>query len=190
MSSNLLIDGKHPKKIVIDYYDELINQVDIYAENILENIDKNAKNGVRMETIIKELKDSLNEEEIPDLYYTPILKQFEDPYSSKYTFENDSTIETNQEDLPIEKIVHLKRMQAIEVMKQLQKERLDEIKSTLVASTSVSEAIFGKQFCFLVKIDQENNEIKMKIDQENYNFKLLTIVVDFNLDKNEIYVIK
>jgi hypothetical protein len=33
-----LIDGKHPKQIVIEYYDDLIARVDVYAEEMLEKI--------------------------------------------------------------------------------------------------------------------------------------------------------
>jgi hypothetical protein len=37
-STTTLINGKHPKIVVIEYYDELISRVDVYAEELLETI--------------------------------------------------------------------------------------------------------------------------------------------------------
>lgn len=155
-----LIDGKHPKIVIIDYYDDLISQVDIYAEEYLEKLKKLAKND------FDGTKHKKCEDVVYDLNYQPDEK--------RVNKEDSFIINENINDY-----VYSERMKAIGVIKEIQKKRLEELKSSQIQPTSVEDALFGKQFCFLLKIKDENKNLNMK-------FRLLTLVVDFYLDKLQI----
>jgi hypothetical protein len=81
----------------------------------------------------------------------------------------------------VKDFVHSERMKAINEFKQLQKERLEELKLSKTRPTTVEQALFGgNKFGFLIKFDEESTfGMLMK-------FRLFAVVVDFYLDKNEI----
>lgn len=72
--------------MVIDYYDDLISEIDIYAEECLKKIpeDEYLK--------ICNLNDDCNDSGDSSLFYRPIEKQFEDPYGDEYKFDESEHI--------------------------------------------------------------------------------------------------
>lgn len=179
MQSSTLIKGKHYKQVIIDYYDDLIAQVDIYAEIILEKVsnseifkDYDEKSKIEEDEKINDLNSESN------LYFQSIESKFKDPYTSTYTFQPE-TIEFNETFL-VNDFVHSERIKSIEVLKHLQKTRLDELKSAPIKPNSTETALFGNKFGFLVNLNSENSKkVKMK-------FRLLTLVIDFYLEENDI----
>lgn len=178
---SVLINGKHPKQVIIDYYDDLIYKLDIYAEEYLKKIANNESFDDKNELLDKKLDQSDEETMNSDLYYQPIEKQFEDPYSDKYAL--DEPLKFNKACM-VKDFVHIERVRAIEVIKEIQKERLEEMKSTTSKPSSVEEALFGKKFGFLVEIDDYNEQVK------NMKFRLLTVIVDFYLEQDDIAYIE
>jgi hypothetical protein len=168
-----LIDGKHPKIVIIDYYDDLISQVDIYAEETLEKT-------ADYEYIVNiEQKEEDNYEDY-GLFHDPIDKRFDDPYTDKYKFDESLKVKS-QRSMLVKDFVHSERMKAINEFKQLQKDRLEELKLSKTRPTTVEEALFGgNKFGFLIKFAEESSFGILR------KFRLFAVVVDFYLDKNEI----
>jgi hypothetical protein len=163
-----LIDGKHPKVLAIEYYDKLVSDVDIYAEELLENTKDD-----------EYLNGSVYEPDFSQNFYESVEKQFEDTAIDKYKLE--------EEDDPINKVkvkdfVHSQRMRAIEAINAVQKQQVDELNAATKKPTTLEEALFANKFCFHINF-AEQGLIKPK-------FKLLTFVVDFYLDEKTIQEIK
>lgn len=169
---SVLIENKHPKVIIIDYYDDLISRVDIYAEDFLKKISLN-------EPLIelKEYVPSRDEDDEDMFYYQPISNQFEDTYSDKYKYCDDPG--PPQQVHLLKDFIHSKRMKAIEAIRLLQIKNLEELKASGGAPKLTRDELFEKTFGFLLKIDENNKKVKMK-------FRLLTIIVDFYLDKDSL----
>lgn len=150
--SSLINAGKHPKIVIIDYYDDLIAQLEVYAEEMLEMI-----------------KD--------DECFNNIGEQQSVEISENYSEKSNGSI-------LIKEFVNSERMRAINEIKRIQKERLEELKLGKTKPTSICEALFGdNQFGFLVNIPQLNVTKQMK-------FKILVVVIDFYLDKSDIKLIE
>jgi hypothetical protein len=62
--STTLIDGKHPKIVIIEYYDDLIAQVDVYTGETMKKVPKD-------EMIEAKSRDE-KAEDVLDSYYQPI----------------------------------------------------------------------------------------------------------------------
>jgi hypothetical protein len=170
-----LIDGKHPKIVIIDYYDDLISQVDICAEETLEKTQDD-------EYIVINIEQKEENNEDYGLFQHPIDKRFNDPYTDKYKFDDPLKVESHRGML-VKEFVHSERMKAINELKQLQKERLDELKLSKTKPTTVEEALFGgNKFGFLIKFDKKSNYFSGRL----MRYRLAAVVVDFYLDKNEI----
>jgi hypothetical protein len=181
MNITSLINGKHPKQVIIDYYDDFIAELDIYAEETLKNV-KNDEYVNDNDGYNKYIDRKESEESSSELFYQPIENRFRDPYNDKYTF--DGLIEESKSGLLLKDFVHLERMKAINEIKKLQKDRLEEFKLAKTKPTTIEEALFGgNKFCFLVKVD--TSYIAKRLI-----FKLLTVVVDFYLDKEDIEFVK
>lgn len=172
------INGKHPKRIVIDYYDDLISQVDIYAEDCLKKISDDDYLIEAQDDNFQDLEDSTNS------YYQRIEKQFEDPYSDEYKFnEEQQPLSRCNDKVLVKDFVHSQRMKAINEIKRMQKERLEELKTMKNKPNSTEEALFSHKFCFIVNLDEKKFLVKVK-------FKLLTLVVDFYLENKAILKIE
>lgn len=169
-----LIKGKTPKKIVIDYYDDLICQVEIYAEKCLKRL----KDDTSLMSVKED--DFVNPDE-SNLFYKSIERQFDDPYSGVYKFEPEAII--CNEKVLIKDFMNSQKVKVIGELKELQRQRLEEIeKATKNAPKSVEEALFSNNFSFLIKLERQRH-VKLK-------FKLLTLILDFYLDEKNIQDIK
>jgi hypothetical protein len=179
MSSSLsLIDGKHPKLVIIDYYDDLISRLEIYAEETLEKMKNNNNNNEHLSDDIGIVAEEIEQD--LGLSHFSIDKRFEDPFSDKYKFDEPVK---SYKGILVKNFVHSERMKAINELKQMQKNRLEELKMTQTRPTSTEEALFGagrSKFGFLVNIGEETKVGK------KMKFRLLAVVVDFYLEKADI----
>lgn len=187
-----LIDGKHPKKIVIDYYDDLIAQVDIYAEELLETIKDDAivnepslSHKKHLEDLDLDDQDELDKNYNNSYLYDPFERIYNDPYKCKYNFDVSPPLPPSQPPSPprqtpllVKDFVHSERMKAINLLKKFQKERLEELNKAIKRPSSVEEALFGNKFCILVEVGESNKKMKMI-------FRLVTVVVDFYVGKDQ-----
>jgi hypothetical protein len=174
--ASTLIDGKHYKIIVINYYDDLIAELDVHAEVTLDKYkDDNGFNKNH-----EQQQNVYNDDETQNEF-----EPFEDPYSFKYSFNDELVVPNAHADMVFQDFVHAERMRGINEMQKLQKDRLEELKVAKTKPTTFEEALFGgNKFGFLVEID-ENKFKKMPL-----KFRVLAVVVDFYLDKDQIEKIK
>jgi hypothetical protein len=178
-----LIDGKHPKVLVIDYYDNLVSDVDIYAEELL----KKTKDDEYFD-LDDYVDDDDDDEGMPDFskyFYQPIEKQFEDTAIVKYKFDEDHELfmKDKEKRVKVKDFVHSQRMKAIEVIKAVQKQQIEHLNAAKKKPKTLEEALFTNKFCFLINLEKIKR-IEMPI------YKLLTFIVDFYLDDKTIKQIK
>jgi hypothetical protein len=176
MSAASMKDGKHYKQVVIEYYDDLIAQVDAFAEEILEEIKDDEIFSEKINERRKRPKD-----ECDDFFHYRNDERYTDPYTIQYTLDEPVTSSNNG--VLVKEFVHNERLRAVNEFKRLQKQRLDELRLSKTKPSSVEEALFGgTQFGILVKIDEESNSI----DAKRMKFRQLAVVVDFYLDPEDV----
>jgi hypothetical protein len=180
MSSSTLINGKHYKQVVIEYYDDLIAQLDVHAEEQLEKFKNDDDfNKYESKKANKPTKEFYYKKE---KFFKEISKIFDIYSRTKYS---EFAISNETSELTFQDFVHVERMRGINVLKKLQKDRLEELKLAKVKPTTTGEALFGdKEFAFLLPIE-ESKYIEMSM-----KFRLLVVVVDFYLEKVQIEQIK
>jgi hypothetical protein len=167
-----LIDGKHPKIVIIDHYDDLIARLDVYAEETLEKL--------KGDEYINDYEKKEEYSYVEEFFnFDQIFER--DQNSDKYTF--DDPIQS-QRYILLKDFVHSERMKAINEIKQIQKDRLEELKLAKTRPTTVEEALYGaNKFGFLVNIEESKVGMSKK-------FKLQTILIDFYLDKEQIKLVE
>ena len=162
-----------PKMLIVDYYDDLIRDIDIYTEELLQKYSQDD-----LLTIAKPEK----------LDFCDEFVFFKNPYRIEY--ENDLKINVTQGSTKIHEYLNLVRSKAIEEINKAKEENLqryeinklrNKIDGTEEKLEEMRRELFEKKFCFLLRIDYD-----YIFNEENNNlFKLHTIVTDFYLDQYE-----
>jgi hypothetical protein len=179
--SSQLINGKHYKQVVIEYYDDLIARLDVNAEERMKQIKDDDEFSKYETTIINEREmkacDAEDNAERGFLglgFFESIHKRFDCP-SREDCFQ---PVYSKRHHGKFHDFVHCERMRGVNEMKKLQKDRLEEIKRAEKKPTTVEEALFGgEKFGFLIEIQE--NLAPMK-------FRLVVVVVDFFLENVHI----
>lgn len=192
--------SKHPKLIIIDYYDSLINQVDIYTE---EQLAKHTDSDVVTEAISKEdsfnTNSSYKTEENPDdldlessnanlkkiVNYQPYSKEVKYTYpEEKAKHEPPPPPMTN-----VHQFLNKMREEMIGQIKRYQEKSLkyyETIKNELKVQKLESEEeilgrLFEREFSFLIL--EKTSHCKAN---KNSPFNMYLIVLDFYVNKHEI----
>jgi sulfur relay (sulfurtransferase) complex TusBCD TusD component (DsrE family) len=173
--SSSLIDGKHYKQVVNDYYDDLIARLDVYAEERMEKIkDDVAFDKDENQNLID--KDRMRFLFIENHFIEGKTQSFRNPYSDEYKLDDESPVISNNAAISFKDCVHCERMRGVNEMKKLQKDRLEEIKMAKTKPTTIEEALFGgNKFGFLLEIDGKY------FVEMGLKFRFLVVVVDFYL---------
>lgn len=199
---------KHPKLIIIDYYDLLIRNVDIYTEEQLKKYTD--------ENVIEIVSDDLVLDKYSEKYENneenPIIMDFESPNANIYDlidkvpywrqsiYKYPKESEKAKNEPPpllsnVHKFLNNMRDEMIDELKKGQEAALknyekikNEIKVDKLASEeefdrSVVSRLFEKQFMFLLL----DNKYESK---NNSPFKLYLIVLDFYLNKHEKEILR
>lgn len=191
MSTSTLINGKHYKQVLIEYYDDLIAQLDIQAESTLDKFKddedfikgQNQKILDQEQNVVKISDNSFDEDDFFQQEYE--LETLNDPSIFKYSFVDEPVVKNAHDGMLFQDFVHAERMRGINEIKQLQKDRLEELKLAKIKPTSFDEALFGgNKFGFLVEIN-ESLFVEMRI-----KFRLLVVVIDFFIDMDHIEQLK
>lgn len=201
-----MVDFVSPKLVIIDYYDSLINQIDIYTEELIEKCQDNdlllhvfgGENPGRQKTTLgEELTNYQNGPEMFDFFI--------DPYNDEYDLDNASI--TNSKFVPgvtrIKEYLNSLRMSAIEEIRTAQEENIRyyesirnrvEIERNSEKIELLRSQIFSNRFCFLMRIVVENSPLSSSYLRSyprcDAIFKLFTIVVDFYMSDEEIDLLK
>ena len=163
-----------PKMLIVDYYDDLIRDIDIYTEELLEKYSQD-------DLLTIEAKPRPEKLDFCDEFVF-----FKNPYRIEY--ENDLKINVTQGSTKIHEYLNLVRSKAIEEINKAKEENLqryeinkerNKIDRTEEKVEEMKKELFEKKFCFLLRIDYIFNE------RNNNLFKLYTIVTDFYLDQYE-----
>ena len=191
------------KLMIIDYYDSLIQQVDIYTE---EQLGKYTEESViTFDDSDLDRSDSNEEEETPDfldlesqnttinqiISYNPYWKRSEYKYPKEKAKHEPSELSTN-----VHKFLNNIREEMIRELKKGQEEALkyyEKIKSEVKVDKLASEEemdrkinakLFENQIMLLV-LDKNS-----KSTNGNSPFKLYLIVLDFYLNRHERHLLK
>jgi hypothetical protein len=182
-----------PRMEIIDHYDLVINELDIYTEVLLEkSLPGNTiyvPQHFKAENIIK--SDVLS-------------KYTKDEYSFCYEYEQTKVPAR----LPIEDFINGARKKAIVELEKARKETLDYYNanksrferdwSKMIDSNErelFRQDVFGKKFCFGIEIavtEREYSTLKLEYKQNDPKitphptFKFCTVVADFYLSESEI----
>lgn len=166
-----------PKMLIVDYYDDLIRDIDIYTEELLEKYSED-------DLLTIEAKPKPQKLDLSDEFVF-----FKNPYKIEY--KNDLMINVTQGSTKIHEYLNLVRSKAIEEINKAKDENLQryEIKKdkykidradlTEKKVEEMRKELFEEKFCFLVRIDN------IFYEKNNNLFKLYTIVTDFYLDQYE-----
>ena len=185
-----IIDYKFhsPTMLIVDYYDSLISDIDIFTEEILE---KYSENDVLPDEPKVDLNDRFNNEKtFKDIENDKYHKFFEidsiiDPYRDEYKFDK---VPTNfiPGSTKLHDYVNQIRLKSIEEIKIVREENLQQYENNKdkfkcnrndLSPAKVEEMrreLFKEKFCFLLRID---NIFDVKIP-----IKYITIITDFYLD--------
>lgn len=185
-----------PKKLVFDYYDSLINKIDIYTEQLLEKftstdtIEFRARETTKRDVVyFQKRKESYGIESYNDPY------PYQDYKSSD--FQITKITRFNYRLLQTYDYLNSTRDQMIEKLREIQTEtlrKLDEIKHE-VAKINDDEEIHEKLFSLVFA---ERFPILLEIKKFNGNnghrnsipFKLFLLELDFYIHKSQAIVLK
>lgn len=188
----------NPKVSIINYYDHLINQIDLYTEKLLEKIDDDA--------LLREpeayqlgIADCIGDIE------AKIMEKLNLNYKRNYD-QNDFemhqvTIDAVAGQTKIRDYVNMVRERAISEVRLVQEQSLREYKKTVISpdyaesdeESTLREKIFANKFCFSLVIDQ-SPDVKARYFSrplENKSiFKMYICLVDFYMSSEDIKLLK
>lgn len=145
----------NPLKLIIDYYDSLVNQIDIYTEKVLEANSPSEQLVLNNETDNSNENNYFRNNQLSEIFYV-------DPNSEKFNIQ--FYVNKTREEM----ISMLRKLEdeTIKCYQQLKKsgDKLDKCDEETIMSV-----LFADNFPFIV---YQNS-------QENKQFKLFLIVLDF-----------
>ena len=196
-----------PKQLIVDHYDEVKQQVEIFVEGLLEKSHD-------FETHLWRDEDTEDDREthwhtvtrilFPDDYddsyddfdeYEKNIRGYKDPYTPEYEYEHDMSRVCSSDVLTPKHIrvrgyLELLLSKSIEELKKAENETLEryEINKHLykcdresLTDEKVAEMrrnLFSEKFCFMIQINRTNN------------FKKFLIISDFYLDETDLRLLK
>lgn len=170
-----------PKIIILNYYDSLVREVDIYSEKLLKKYSENDLLPPP-DPIVESRPDELKEPK------TFGVEQINDPfYLQRYNYDtitDQINVNVTPGQTRIRDYVNLMREKAIEKIRKVEEENLElykSIKKILDKHKPIEEQLFADKFCFLVEIDRS---ISKGI------FNLFIVSTDFYLNKSEVESLK
>lgn len=173
---------KTPRLLITDHYDKLIQQVDIYIEELLEKYNEHdllpVDNGE-----ISFLEPTSN-----DFY---VRDEYKDPYESKYEY-NTSKLDVTPGTTRIRDYLELIRSKSIEELKKAEKKALDNYEMnkllykydrdnlTVDRVEEMKRNIFKDKFCFMLQFNKPDICLL-----KNY-----LIIVDFYINNEDLNFIR
>jgi len=185
--------------LIVNHFDELTTNVDIYTEKLLARFDDNdlladfvnkeSKNDDKTE--MTEEDNQVNSEKDDACY---------DPYSEKYSYESCVPFEMPPESTTVKDFLNSCRQKLIDEMKEVKEEIFKSTESEeLIVDRErkddeyieeLKSRIFANRFCFILDI-QDINMNRQSLFEFTYSsdclFELCLIVSDFYMNSQEIY---
>jgi len=192
--------------LILDHYDSLLNQIDVYTEQQLEKYTEDDL-----------LKDRFNRNESKNEIYQPneyslgdtfqmkfeniSIQAYEDPYSDKYNYAECTSTNPRflSQFLKVRDYLNMIRLEAIGEIKKAQQEHLDYYEAnksefklddrimTKELIKNLKKEIFSKKYCFLLELEQLC--VIEQVPNASF-FKLHTVVTDFYLEECEEKILR
>lgn len=186
------------KLLILNYYDSLIRQIDIYAEQILalpdqrdlsklDDYDENV-----MRTLRAHDKRFGSEEAANNFAIKAYLNgRYEDPYESSYTYDSQSNMNgldtlRNMSAISTSTYVERARDEMIRRIQEIRDENVNYYEHTLKHRADLDEKmLFEKKFCFLVELNRNKfSSVLFAVERQvnesfSLPFNLFLIVLDF-----------
>lgn len=186
-----------PKILIIDYYDGLIREIDIYTEDTLR---KQSDGDMLLST---EEKTSKEEDKRSNKYGNQIetygVEARIDPYIDQYSYDQESQPQTFEPGTTLKQYLDSIRMRMIDELNRLQDETLRnyelikaQIQGRTESDNEVMSRLFENRFCFVLDIETicsilyDGSVEKMKPDLSS----LYLIIMDFYLSPEDIKLLK
>jgi hypothetical protein len=180
---------KSPKMLIIDHYDSMIRQLDIFTEELLDKCEEKDLENIMPKDDFKYKENDDSKSRSND------IDEFEDPYSEKYKYDMNKIVRIDG--VPpgttrFRDYIELVRTKSIEELKKAQQETLDsyEINKSLykydretLTDEKVEEMrknLFKDKFCFTLQINIDSNK----------KFKQITVFTDFYLNQEDLTHLK
>lgn len=209
-SANL---SRHPKLIILDYYQFLINEIDIYTQEQLERYtdDRLLTKTQPESTRIQQQTFDAAKFRIESVSYEGASwdESFRDSYSEEYECKQSESVYAPNKikmcdylnSIRDEMIVQIRRVEAENL------EHYEAIKSSLVKVDQdasgklyqkqvecLKKKLFEKKFCYLLELDKIWSESEQpgnkKLVLNNWPFKLCLVVLDFYLTPQQQSLLK
>ena len=174
------IEFLSPKLLIVDYYDSLINDIDIYTEELLDEYSQN--DILPFKPKIETCNTNIDTKNRNFFEIDSLLN----PYTADY--KNDMSIELTPGRTKIHDYLNKVRSKSIEEIKKVREENLqryDLNKKKLkydrndLKLEDLRRELFKEKFCFVLKIyNRYNKPIEIL-------FEMFTIVTDFYLEYND-----
>lgn len=146
------------KKLIIEYYDSLTNQIDIYAEQVLEKYKAEDKIRDKMNSVYLPNKQVNNNYLIPHYQWTSCEETlYIDPYLEKFPLKQELT---NVRFDPKTKKVH-------DYVNEMRQEMIDELK------IGEHETLVKCQRMMKEKQSIDTNEIESKLFENKFSFVII-----------------
>ena len=162
----------NPKLFIVDYYDSLISEIDIYTEELLEKYNEN--------DLLEE-----NPKEKDSFENATSINQY------KIEYKNELMIKVTPGSTKIHEYLNEVRSKAIEEINKVKHENLERLEMnkdkykydrsdmTIEKVGEMKKELFKEKFCFLIKV----NNCVLECQKSNTElFKLHLIVTDFYLE--------
>lgn len=178
--------------LISDYYDKLVNQIDVYTEKLAERFADTDKLPKEPQRIRRSLVDA-NDDEM----YGETFRQ--DPYSCEYKYADDISVDTGRVEPGVtraKEYLDLVRTKAIgeinkarehnlntyELRKDAYKINRDEMTDERLRE--LKSRIFAEKFCFLLMIDTFEGNPNQCL------YKLYTVITDFYLNRSDLNLLR
>lgn len=186
------IEFHSPKLLIVDYYDSLISEIDIYTEQLLEKYTENdlLPNEIKRDNMIMKYPTNQKSDfENKDFFE---IESMVDPYKEFYRFEKKQTNVT-PESTKVRDYLNLVRSKSIEEINKVKEENLsrydlnkdkykynrNELTTEIVED--MKRELFKDRYCFQLRIDR-----LFFTSVGSLPFQILTIVTDFYIDPDKI----
>lgn len=201
------ISSANVKLIILDYYDSIIRDIDIYAEKKLEKcketdmveIENNTNEQTDVDVIQSSYATNTHDAEWSDSEIENYgLENYLDSYMEKYNYDYEGTTNNQTKSMPnrikASDYINEIRDEMIDELKKAQKNALiyyESIKSNVnIKSISdlqernelVRELVLTKQSAFIIRIDNKQADFR---PAKKSRFKLYLVLIDFYLKSNE-----
>ena len=199
---------ENPKQLIVDHYDEVKQQVEIFVEGLLEKCndfetdlwrdeDFDDFSEDRFRKITRILFPTEYDDSYDEFGEYENISGYKDPYKQEYDYEHDMSRVRSSDVVILGHIrtrgyLELFRSKAIDELKKAEEGTLEsyEINKHLykydrdsLTDVKVAEMrrnLFSEKFCFMLKINRNRENI----------FNQFLIISDFYLDENDLRLLK